>query len=83
MGSVTLVPGCGAGGQGGGIRAVLEVEEGVCLLRNLVRNPSSVLGLGWYSGSLTVDSEREGRGERGGRRGREEVSRQGRVNMKR
>ena len=30
----------------------------VCLLLNLVRNPSSDLVFGWYSGSLTADSER-------------------------
>ena len=37
---------------------------GFCLLLSFVRNPSRVLVLGWYSGSLTADSVRE-RGWRG------------------
>lgn len=59
------------GGQDGGILAVhVEMEEDVCLLLSLVRNPSSVLGLGRYCGSFTVDSERGRRGDgEEGRRG--------------
>lgn len=68
MVSISLVQG---GGQDGGTLAVhVEMEEDVCLLLSLVRNPSRVLGLGRYSGSFTVDSE-GGRGERGKRGGGE------------